>query len=60
MANAKGTAHEWSSEGARAGGRKEGMVVASDRSYMAQIGIVEAKRKREIETEKKRRENSLH
>ena len=37
-AHAKGTAHEFSSEEARAAGRKGGMVVSQDREHMANIG----------------------
>lgn len=37
-AHAKGTAHEFSSEEARAAGRKGGMVVSQDREHMASIG----------------------
>jgi len=37
-AHAKGTAHEFSSEEARAAGRKGGVSVSRDRQHMAQIG----------------------
>ena len=37
-AHAKGTAHEFSSEEARAAGRKGGMVVSQNRDHMAAIG----------------------
>jgi general stress protein YciG len=37
-AHAKGTAHEWSVEEARAAGRKGGEIVSRDRDHMAAIG----------------------
>lgn len=37
-AHEKGTAHEWSSDEARAAGRKGGVVVSKDRAHMAAIG----------------------
>lgn len=37
-AHEKGTAHEWSSDEARAAGRKGGEAVSRDRSHMAEIG----------------------
>ncbi len=37
-AHAKGTAHEFTSEEARAAGRKGGMVVSQNREHMARIG----------------------
>jgi hypothetical protein len=37
-AHAKGRAHEFSSEEARAAGWKGGMVVSGDRGYMAELG----------------------
>lgn len=37
-AHAKGTAHEFSSEEARAAGRKGGMAVSQNREHMAAIG----------------------
>lgn len=37
-AHAKGTAHVWSPEEARAAGRKGGVVVSQDRSHMSAIG----------------------
>ena len=37
-AHAKGTAHEFTPEEARAAGRKGGMVVSQNREHMATIG----------------------
>jgi general stress protein YciG len=37
-AHEKGTAHEWSSDEARAAGRKGGVMVSRDRAHMAAIG----------------------
>lgn len=37
-AHAKGTAHEFTSEEARAAGRKGGEAVSTDREHMSQIG----------------------
>lgn len=37
-AHEKGTAHEWSSDEARAAGRKGGVTVSRDRAHMAAIG----------------------
>jgi general stress protein YciG len=37
-AHAKGTAHEWSRDEARAAGRKGGEIVSRDRNHMAAIG----------------------
>jgi general stress protein YciG len=37
-AHAKGTAHEWTAEEARAAGRKGGEAVSKDREHMAAIG----------------------
>jgi uncharacterized protein len=37
-AHAKGTAHEWTAEEARAAGRKGGETVSRDREHMAAIG----------------------
>ena len=37
-AHEKGTAHEWSSDEARAAGRQGGVVVSKDRAHMAAIG----------------------
>lgn len=37
-AHEKGTAHEWSSDEARAAGQKGGIVVSKDRAHMAAIG----------------------
>jgi len=37
-AHEKGTAHEWSSDEARAAGRKGGVMVSRDRIHMAAIG----------------------
>jgi general stress protein YciG len=37
-AHVKGTAHEFSSEEARAAGRKGGETVSQDREHMAEIG----------------------
>ena len=37
-AHEKGTAHEWSSDGAREAGRKGGVTVSRDRAHMAAIG----------------------
>jgi general stress protein YciG len=37
-AHAKGTAHQWTSEEARAAGRKGGLKVSQDREHMAAIG----------------------
>lgn len=37
-AHEKGTAHEWSSDEARAAGRKGGVAVSKDRAHMAAIG----------------------
>src|SRR5881394_1506006 len=37
-AHQQGVAHEWSSEEARAAGRKGGEAVSRDREHMAQIG----------------------
>ena len=36
--DAKGTAHEWTSDEARVAGRKGGEVVSRDRAHMAAIG----------------------
>ncbi len=37
-AHAKGTAHEWTADEARAAGRKGGEAVSKDREHMAAIG----------------------
>lgn len=37
-AHAKGTAHEWSRDEARAAGRKGGVIVSRDREHMSAIG----------------------
>lgn len=37
-AHAKGTAHEWSKDEARAAGRKGGVIVSRDREHMSAIG----------------------
>lgn len=37
-AHAKGTAHEWSKDEARAAGRKGGVIVSRDRDHMSAIG----------------------
>lgn len=37
-AHEKGTAHEWSSDEARAAGQKGGITVSRDRTHMATIG----------------------
>jgi general stress protein YciG len=37
-AHEKGTAHEWSSDEARAAGQKGGITVSRDRTHMAAIG----------------------
>ena len=37
-AHERGTAHEWTSEEARAAGRKGGTTVSRDRDHMAEIG----------------------
>jgi general stress protein YciG len=37
-AHAKGTAHQWDAEAARAAGHKGGVTVSQDRGHMATIG----------------------
>jgi uncharacterized protein len=37
-AHAKGTAHQWDADAARAAGHKGGVVVSQDRTHMAVIG----------------------
>jgi general stress protein YciG len=52
-AHAKGVAHEFTSEEARAAGRKGGRKVAADRSHMSRIGklggAANAQRKTRVE-----------
>lgn len=45
-AHARGTAHEFTSEEARAAGRKGGHTVSRDRQHMAEIGRRGGKRKK--------------
>lgn len=44
-AHAKGTAHEWTSEEARAAGQKGGRVVSADVEHMAAIGTIGGSRR---------------
>jgi general stress protein YciG len=47
-AHARGTAHEFSKEEARAAGRRGGEAVAKDRDYMSKIGRAGARKSAEV------------